>query len=86
MDTVETLREKIDQIDNEMLTLLAERFSLVGEIGRYKKKHNIPVINKDREKRKIEALVIKAKTEGISRNFIENVWQAIFAESYRLEK
>ncbi len=86
MDNVETLREKIDQIDSEILTLFAKRFSLVAQIGVYKKAQNMPIINTDREKRKIEALAKKGNTQGISKNFIENIWQTIFAESYRLEQ
>jgi len=62
MDNLETLREKIDQIDSEILILFAKRFSLVGQIGTYKRAQNMPIINKDREKKKIEALVKKGTT------------------------
>lgn len=86
MDNLETLREKIDQIDNKILALFAKRFSLVGRIGTYKRAQKIPVINKGREKKKIESLAKKGRTQGVSRNFIENVWQAIFVESYKFER
>ena len=86
MDELETLRKKIDQIDNEIIMLFAKRFSFVKKIGEYKKKHRIQITNKDREEEKLKTLVTKAQTAGISTTFIGTVWQVIFAESYRLEK
>ena len=86
MDELETLRKKIDQIDNEIIMLFAKRFSFVKKIGEYKKKHNMQITNKNRQDEKLKTLITKGRAEGISTAFVRTVWQEIFAESYRLEK
>lgn len=86
IDTLESLRKQIDQIDNKIITLFGKRFSLVKEIGKYKKNNNIPVKNKKREGDKLQKLLKLGNTKNISESFIETVWKNVFLESYRLEK
>ena len=49
------LREKIDQVDCELIALLSERLKLVAEVGKVKLEHGIPVYAPEREKAMIEA-------------------------------
>lgn len=86
IDTLESLRKQIDQIDNKIITLFGKRFSLVKEIGEYKKNKNIPVQNKKREGDKLQKLLKLGNTKNISESFIKTVWKNVFLESYRLEK
>ena len=44
------LRKKIDQIDHNLLKLLAGRLEICKEIGRYKKKNKLLIQNLAREK------------------------------------
>ncbi|MDY4713176.1 chorismate mutase, partial [Actinobacillus minor] len=37
------LREKIDQVDQQLIQLFAERLKLVAEVGKVKSEHGIPV-------------------------------------------
>ncbi|QQG40674.1 MAG: chorismate mutase [Candidatus Levyibacteriota bacterium] len=85
MDQLEILRKNIDQIDNDILTLLVKRFSLVKKIGVYKKNNNMLIVNKNREEEKINALIKTGNMFNMSKEFIQNIWQTIFAESYKLE-
>ena len=43
-------RNKLDQIDSEILALFKERMDTVGEIAAYKKEHGLPVLAAGREK------------------------------------
>ena len=54
--SMEVLREKIDRIDGELLKLFQERMDVVGEIGAYKRAHGLPVLDRKREREKLEAV------------------------------
>jgi chorismate mutase/prephenate dehydratase len=43
-------REKIDQIDDQLIRLFNERMGISREIGEYKRKQNAPVLNPGRER------------------------------------
>ncbi len=86
MDHLQKYRDTIDTIDDRLVALFAKRFSVVTKIGKYKKAHRIPIINKDQEQKRLQILFKKAKAYNLSKEFIANAWQAIFVESYRLEK
>ncbi|WP_457644725.1 prephenate dehydratase [Persephonella sp.] len=53
---LEELRNKIDQIDEQILKLLNERARLAQEVGHVKKKHNLPIYVPSREKAIFERL------------------------------
>lgn len=50
MDNLETLRNKIDEIDKEMALLFTKRMEVVNAIKEIKKENNIAIVNKEREK------------------------------------
>lgn len=49
MSNLDTKRIKIDQIDQELMKLLDERFNLTQEIGKFKFENNLPIENLERE-------------------------------------
>ena len=59
-------REKIDEIDREILRLFEERMTLAGEIGRWKQENNLPVFQPDREVQKLESLKKQADPKWLS--------------------
>ncbi|MBE6063753.1 MAG: prephenate dehydratase [Clostridium butyricum] len=54
MSELDGYRKKIDEIDRKITRLFEERMDTVIKVGEYKKKNNLPVLNKDREKQVIE--------------------------------
>lgn len=42
-------RAEIDQIDQQIIELLDKRFDITKQVGEYKAKNNIPVLNQARE-------------------------------------
>ena len=44
------LRESLDNIDNALIFLLAERFRVTQRIGIYKSEHGLPAVDEVREK------------------------------------
>ena len=43
------LRKQIDKVDKQMAKLYEERMDIVKQIGNYKKEHNLPILDKERE-------------------------------------
>lgn len=43
------LRKQIDKVDKQMAKLFEERMDIVKQIGNYKKEHNLPILDKERE-------------------------------------
>lgn len=48
-ETVKTLRERVDEVDHELVRLLNERAQLVQEMGAYKQESGIPLFDPKRE-------------------------------------
>ena len=66
MSELDGYRKKIDEIDREITRLFEERMDTVIKVGEYKKKNNLPVLNKDREQEVIEKNVGYLKNEDYS--------------------
>jgi len=62
MDLLE-LRQRIDEIDNELLQLFMRRMDISAEISLYKKQNNIPVHDPERERQVLHNLSHKVTQE-----------------------
>ena len=54
MNELEQLRDGIDKIDRELLPMFIERMRLCGQVGEYKKRTDMPVLDSGREKQLLE--------------------------------
>ncbi len=54
------LRGKIDNIDDQLVKLFAQRMEVAAQIGDYKKEHNLPVFVPAREREKLQDVAEKA--------------------------
>ena len=82
---INKLRKEIDKIDQDLIALLKNRFSIAKEIGQVKTSNSFVIDDIDRENKIIKNLSIKAnndlKEEGIS-----NIFKLIFSISKNLQK
>ena len=60
---IKELRNSIDKVDDQIFDLILKRFDYVEKIGNIKKKMNMPVDDKAREKIIIERLSEKLSTK-----------------------
>lgn len=74
------LRNEIDAIDTEMVKLLEKRLEVVDRIGRYKQSNNLPVVDKLRERQKLDELVANHSTE--IKSYIRSLYSTIFDISW----
>ena len=77
------LRQQIDQIDDELLSILARRMRISQEIGQYKKEHNMPVLQTNRYDQILDKRIREAEKMGIGTVFMKQVLEAIHEESIR---
>lgn len=69
-------RLEINKLDKEIVRLLEKRFDLVREIGNYKRKHNLPIYDEDRERQVIESCLTFLENEEYSK-FIDDIYLQI---------
>lgn len=77
------LRGSIDNIDNALIHMLAERFKCTQAVGRLKAQHNLPPSDKSREQRQIERLRQMAKDAELDPEFAEKFLNFIVTEVIR---
>lgn len=75
------LRGEIDDIDSELLQLLARRMEVSEQIGEYKKRNNVTVVQMDRWKKILGDHVSKGADLGLSPQLINEVFEAIHQAS-----
>jgi len=77
------LRRQIDDIDDDLLSVLAKRMRVSQEIGQYKKEHNMPVLQTVRYDEILGKRIANAEKLGMGTNFMKTVLEAIHEESIR---
>ncbi len=75
------LRNRIDDIDSQILSLLAGRQAEVKKVMRLKKKHHVPVYHPAREEDLISKLRAEAKKACLEPDFLEDLYRVILRQS-----
>lgn len=81
VEHIDHLRHEIDELDNELLNLLARRMQIAEGIGQYKKRNNIAILQTDRWNEILKKATAKAASKGLSEAFVSVVLKAIHEES-----
>ena len=50
---LQELREKIDEVDGQLVQLIEQRMDIAGQIADYKKENHLPVLDAAREREKL---------------------------------
>ncbi len=79
------LRDQIDEVDRQLVALLARRKALVAGVGETKSRLGLPVYVPEREAALIAARRTEAEHQGVSPDMIEDVLRRIMRESYSAE-
>ena len=81
LNVLEELRGKIDWLDNQLLDLVEQRMQVVENIGEYKKRNNISILQNKRWEDIIYKSIEEGAKRGLSREFINRAFKAIHQES-----
>jgi len=82
---LENLREQINHLDEELLSLIANRMKVAKEIGLVKKQNAVTVLQASRYNEILEKAYNKGKSLGLSGEFIRSYMEDIHIESIRLQ-
>lgn len=81
---LDELREKLDEIDKQMVELYEKRIETIKEVAYYKIKVKKPVLDKTREKEKIKQVISLLENPSNSQG-IEKLYTAIMEESREIQ-
>ena len=82
-ESLDTLRQQIDEIDNSLIELLAKRMRISREIGQYKKEHDMTVVQTMRYTEILDKRGAQGVLCGMDADFIKAVFENIHEESVR---
>ncbi|MBM3420640.1 MAG: 3-deoxy-7-phosphoheptulonate synthase [Bacteroidetes bacterium] len=80
---LEELRRRIDSCDYDLLVTLVNRMMVAEKIGRFKKEHNMPVLQNNRWSELLSSRQNEGKNIGLSEEFISGLFDFIHRESVR---
>ena len=80
-----TLREGIDELDSQLVELLAKRSALTTQVGQIKAEAGMPVYVPEREKALITSRRAQAEAQGVSPDLTEDLLRRIMRESYHTQ-
>jgi chorismate mutase len=82
-ENLSELRRQIDNIDEQLLELLAKRMRISREIGVYKKEHNMPVLQSPRYSEILEKRSRMGENMELNPDFVSEILKDIHEESVR---
>ena len=80
---IDLLRKQIDECDEQIMELLAKRMELSREIGVYKKKHNMTVLQTNRYQQMLAQRVALGHSLKLNDVLVERLFTLIHEESVR---
>ncbi len=83
LSLLEDLRDRIDKLDENILTLLSERMSVARNIGQYKKENNMTVLQVERWNNILRTRLQSGEIKELNRDFILPLYGLIHEESIR---
>lgn len=75
------IRDKISQLDGELLVLLAKRRGYAVDVAQSKLHDNRPIRDKERERQLLDVLINKAKPLGLDGFYVTRLFQMIIEDS-----
>ena len=74
-------RKEIDEIDDELLNLIAKRMNISEKIGEFKKEHKVTVLQMDRWKSVLEDHINKGNNLGLNEESVKEIFEIIHKDS-----
>jgi len=83
---LQELREKINEMDDELIQTLASRMMISKEIGEYKRDNNIIVFQMSRWEEILKRILQLADDMGLHHEFVKQMYVLIHDESIRVQE
>ena len=85
MKDLASLREEIDQLDEQLWEVVGKRADVVRQIGEWKHLHGEQVVQPERWQEVLQHCQSIADQYGLSETVVQEVMEAIHNESVRIE-
>ncbi|WP_375583812.1 chorismate mutase [Cyclobacterium xiamenense] len=85
-EKLQDLRNAVDHLDDQLMDLLAERFSIIDQIGAHKREHNLTVFQADRWKHVMDSRTQKGMEKNLSEKFMKELLYCIHEESVKRQE
>lgn len=85
MEILKPYRDRIDDLDDKIIDLLAERTAIVHEVANLKFREHIPSVLRDRIDEVIGRVVSRADEKGADPEIIRQIYTAIIERNCALE-
>ena len=79
------LRAEIDQLDEQLWDIIAQRVHVAREIGEWKRANGEQVLQPERYQQVLNQCLELGKQQGLSETLIHEVMDALHKESVRVE-
>jgi len=81
-NSLKTLRDQIDDIDSQLVALLAKRLTVTTKVGELKRAEGMPIFVPEREASLISKRREQAEQSGLSGDLIEDILRRLMRDSY----
>ena len=85
MKDLASFRAEIDQLDEQLWTLISKRVDVARKIGKWKRECGQQVLQSERYKQVLDQCLAQGKQLGLSETVINEVMAALHKESVRVE-
>ncbi len=85
VNKLERLREQINYLDEELISLISNRMKIAKEIGNIKKESKVTILQSSRYDEIVERALQKAKQVELSEEFMKTYIEAVHIESIRIQ-
>jgi chorismate mutase len=82
---IESLRDQINQFDDELIHLLQSRMIVAENIGQLKKINNVTVLQSNRWNEILEKMISKTRNTKLSEDFVKSMMELLHVESIRIQ-
>ena len=82
---IDELREKINEVDDELLRILSSRMMLSKEVGEWKRENNVAIFQVSRWEEVLKRVLKLADNMGLDSAFVKNLYMLLHDESIRIQ-
>ncbi|MBF0276758.1 MAG: chorismate mutase [SAR324 cluster bacterium] len=83
---LDAVRIRIDEIDQSLVELIAERFEITRKVGKYKKDHGLNPVDSERETRQFEKIAAISKELNVNPGLTAKILRLIIDEVVKNHK
>jgi chorismate mutase len=75
--SIDEARDQLDQLDTELVRVLARRSRVVDDVVQFKKAHAMPAVDPEREREMLHVIESVARSEGLDPRIAKKVLRSV---------